>query len=65
MTFNLKTQEAEKEREERGMSTWHFRVFLRNFIQVFTTLAPQRVQGALGTKDAYPDAGHRHHSCKP
>lgn len=23
------------------------------------------VKGALGTKDAYPDAGHRHHSCKP
>ena len=33
-------------------------------IQVFTTL-PQNQQVALDTKDAYPDAGHRPHSCKP
>lgn len=29
-------------------------VFLRNFIQVFTNLAPQCVQGASGMKDAGP-----------
>lgn len=39
--------------------------FLRSSIQVFTTLAPQRVQGASGTKDAYPDAGHRPHLHMP